>query len=124
MLAANSGAERRQSLRGPGASLVQGSGFGNALGRKATPPSAAVMPPVPVGETPPSEPAPVAPPVALSPPEPPPPEPVELPVPVVPPFPVPVSPSSTRPAQPPAKSTATDAHTSTEKRDIRPPGGA
>ena len=75
MLAANSGAESRQTLRGPGALLVQAEAGRQHVGRIWTPPSAAFAPPVPVDVLPPV-------PVVVLPP---------VPVVVLPPVPVPVA---------------------------------
>src|SRR5580698_49092 len=108
MLAVNSGALRRQSLWGPVAPLVQGSGGLRALGNCMTigPASGlvAVPPPGPVELEPPL-------PVEL-------PEPL-LPEPVVDPPPPSIFP---RPAQPTANRAALPAARS-ERRCIRPPGG-
>src|ERR1700722_1181901 len=108
MLAANSGPLSRQSLRGPGALLVQGSGALSVLGGAIT-----VGPASGWAGAPPSGPPLLEPPAPVALPEPP--FPVPLPLPEVDPEP-PISP---RPAQPHAIKTAVLA-AKRQSRCIRP----
>jgi protein TonB len=142
MLAANSAAVSRQSLRGPGVLPPwQGSGAASVLGGMMTPPSVTFAPPPLPLESEPPLPLDDAPPLPdeelppfpdelelppLPEPEPLPPEPEPLP-PFPLPLPLPPDPVMTsplpRPAQPPANSSEADATKTRLDRYIRPPGG-